>query len=434
MRRALDQEPLTSDVTSVDIVVPVFNEERALPGAVRALHAYLGQTVPYDWTVTIADNGSTDGTPEVAKELAATLDRVRVLRLEQPGRGRALRTSWSRSEADIVAYMDVDLSTSLDALPPLLSSLASGHSDISIGSRLAPGARTVRSPRREFLSRVYNKVIRWTHRARFRDAQCGFKAVRREAIMPLLPHIADDAWFFDTEMLLLGEHNGLRIHEVPVDWVEDLDSTVRLRETVWGDIAGLVRVGWAKMTGSATVPGLPRRHAPHSSHPHPVVASRTRLLRRRMFSFATIGLLSTLAWVLLYALLREVLPPLTANLIALTITTFFNTEANKRFTFQGYLGSRRNMHFKGFAVFASYYLFTSGALLLLDTLTTRDRHAWEVAVLLASSAVGTSARYLALGQWVFDNREPPAGAPGVAATASQQSAPTERRRKKQRHG
>lgn len=232
--------------STVDVVIPVYNEERALRGCVDVLKSYLDEQLPFEWTITIVDNASTDATLAIANELTEATDQVRVLHLDEKGRGRALRTAWQWSDADVVAYMDVDLSTGLDALLPLVAPLVNGHSDVSIGSRLAPSSRTVRGPKRELISRGYNALIRLSHGAKFSDAQCGFKAARTDVIRPLLGHIKDDNWFFDTELLLLAEHNGLRVHEVPVDWVEDIDTRVRIRSTALEDIRGLIRVARAK--------------------------------------------------------------------------------------------------------------------------------------------------------------------------------------------
>jgi glycosyltransferase involved in cell wall biosynthesis len=295
----------------VDIVIPVYNEARALPGCIEVLRSYLDEHFPFDWTITIVDNASTDATPEVAEGLAG--DRVRLLRLDRKGRGLALRSSWSSATADVVVYMDVDLSTGLDALLPLVASLADGHSDIAIGSRLAPGARTVRGPKREIISRCYNALIRLTHGARFSDAQCGFKAARTAVVRPLLAHVRDDAWFFDTELLLLAEHNGLRVHEVPVDWVEDTDTRVHLRSTVTADLRGLLRVARAKASGAARVADLPRRPAPKPIHPDAVLARRDTGLLWQIVSFAIIGGLSTVATLALYALFRHWWSPLLAT-------------------------------------------------------------------------------------------------------------------------
>ncbi|MFD0472920.1 glycosyltransferase [Nonomuraea thailandensis] len=259
---------------SVDIVIPVLNEERALPGCVRTLAAYL-DAFPLPWRITIVDNGSTDGTWRVAAALAGELERVHARRLDIRGRGAALRAAWQDSPADIVAYMDVDLSTDLDALFPLVASVASGHSEIAIGTRLAPGARTRRSLRREVVSRSYNALLRHGFGVRFSDAQCGFKAARTDVVRPLLGKVADDSWFFDTELLLLAEHNGLRVHEVPVDWIEDTDSRVRVVKTAIDDLKGLARVAWAisrggpgwRWRGRSRRPRTPTRWSPGPGRP-----------------------------------------------------------------------------------------------------------------------------------------------------------------------
>ncbi|HEV7450317.1 MAG TPA: glycosyltransferase, partial [Pseudonocardiaceae bacterium] len=176
----------------IEIVIPVYNEERELPGCVQVLHSYLREHFPFETTITIADNASTDATAQVARVLAEALPGVQVLRLEEKGRGRALRAAWSASDADVVAYLDVDLSTGLDALLPLVAPLINGHSDLAIGSRLAPGARTVRGTKRELISRGYNALVRLSHGASFTDAQCGFKAARTDVIRELLPAVRDE--------------------------------------------------------------------------------------------------------------------------------------------------------------------------------------------------------------------------------------------------
>ena len=226
----------------LDVVVPVYNEEADLPGCVHRLHAHLSRAFPYSFRITIADNASTDRTLAVACELAHDLRRVRVVHMEQKGRGRALAAVWSTSDAPVLAYMDVDLSTDLGGLLPLVAPLISGHSDVAIGSRLARGARVVRGPKREFISRCYNFILRSVLGVRFSDAQCGFKAVRRDAAEQLLPLVEDTGWFFDTELLVLAERAGLRIHEVPVDWVDDPDSRVDIVATAVADLKGVARV------------------------------------------------------------------------------------------------------------------------------------------------------------------------------------------------
>jgi len=189
--------------------------------------------------------------------LTAELDPVRAVRLDQPGRGRALRSAWSASDAGVLAYMDVDLSTDLNALLPLVAPLLSGHSDVAIGTRLAPGARVIRGRRREVISRCYNLLLHATLRAGFSDAQCGFKAIRADQARRLLPLTQDAGWFLDTELLVLAERAGLRIHEVPVDWTDDSDSRVDVVATALADLRGIARLGrrplgqLARFAGSA---------------------------------------------------------------------------------------------------------------------------------------------------------------------------------------
>jgi glycosyltransferase involved in cell wall biosynthesis len=226
----------------VDIVVPVYNEEAALRRSIQRLHRYLTNDFPFRWRILIADNASTDATPRIAGALALELPGVETIRLDRKGRGRALRAAWSASAAPVVCYMDVDLSTDLRALLPLVAPLLSGHSDLAIGSRLARGARVRRGPKRELISRAYNRLLRTVLRARFSDAQCGFKAARAEVVAELLPEIRDDGWFFDTELLILAQRRGLRIHEVPVDWEDDPDSRVEIVATAVHDLRGVARL------------------------------------------------------------------------------------------------------------------------------------------------------------------------------------------------
>jgi glycosyltransferase involved in cell wall biosynthesis len=242
--------------TAVDIVIPVRNEERDLGPSVRRLHAFLRDEFPFSARITIADNASDDGTWPQALALETELDGVRAVRLERPGRGGALQSVWADSDAAIFAYMDVDLSTDLNALLPLLAPLLSGHSDVAIGTRLARGARVIRGPRREVISRCYNLLLHASLGTGFSDAQCGFKAIRADAARVLLPLTADTGWFFDTELLVLAERAGLRIAEVPVDWIDDADSRVKLVATAVADLRGIVRLGTGLARGTIKVPAL----------------------------------------------------------------------------------------------------------------------------------------------------------------------------------
>lgn len=226
----------------VDVVVPVYNEERDLGPSVGRLHRFLHSGFPVPATITIADNASVDGTLAIAEQLARELPDVRVVHLDAKGRGRALRAAWLSSAADVVAYMDVDLSTDLAALHPLVAPLLAGESDVAIGSRLARGARTTRGPKRELISRGYMVVLRLMLDVRFSDAQCGFKALRSEVARQLVPQIEDQTWFFDTELLVLAQRAGLRVHEVPVTWTDDPDSRVDIIRTAIDDLRGVARL------------------------------------------------------------------------------------------------------------------------------------------------------------------------------------------------
>jgi glycosyltransferase involved in cell wall biosynthesis len=226
----------------VEVTVPVYNEEKVLAESVRKLHAYLTANLPFHFVITIADNASTDTTFAIARRMEAELPRVRAVHLDRKGRGLALRHVWGTSAADVVAYMDADLSTGLEAFLPLLAPLVSGHGDVATGSRLLPGAKVIRGPKREIISRAYNVLLRMFLAARFSDAQCGFKAGRSEVIRALLPDVQDDAWFFDTELLLLAQRRGLRICEIPVTWVEDPDSKVDIIRTALADLRGMARL------------------------------------------------------------------------------------------------------------------------------------------------------------------------------------------------
>src|SRR5260370_30187011 len=243
-------------VLQVDIVVPVRNEERDLAPSVRRLVGYVRESFPCSARVTVADNGSTDATWAIATRLARELPEVRAVHMEQAGRGRALRAIWSQSEAEVLAYMDVDLSTDLNALLPLVAPLLSGHSDVAIGTRLARGSRVIRRPKRELISRGYNLLLRTLMGARFSDAQCGFKAIRRDQAQALLPLTQDNGWFFDTAPLLLPVRAGLRLHEIPADWTDDLDSRLHIIATALADLRGMALLGVGFARGSIKVPLL----------------------------------------------------------------------------------------------------------------------------------------------------------------------------------
>ncbi|MGW7663623.1 glycosyltransferase [Streptomyces sp. NPDC054756] len=375
----------------LDVVVPVHNEQADLERSVRRLHAHLRETFPYPFRITVADNASTDATPAIAARLAAELPETEWLRLAEKGRGRALHTAWSRSRAPVLAYLDVDLSTDLAALLPLVAPLISGHSDIAIGTRLARGSRVVRGPRREVISRCYNVLLRSTLAVGFSDAQCGFKAVRRDVAERLLPLVQDSGWFFDTEMLVIAERAGLRIHEVPVDWVDDPDSRVDIWSTALADLRGIARIGAALARGTLPTARLRR----HEDGPPDGLAGQ--LLR-----FGAVGAVSTLGYVLLYALLRPAAGPQAANAVALLVCALANTAANRRLTFgvRGRGGALRHQA-KGLLVFLVGLALTSGSLAVLDRLAPDAAHLTELVVLVAANLAATLLRFLLLRAWVF---------------------------------
>ena len=386
----------------LDIVVPVYNEQSALTDSVHRLHAYLADAMPFRFRITIADNASTDDTPQIAARLAAELADVRVVRLEEKGRGRALRWVWSRSDAAVLVYMDVDLSTDLAALAPLVAPLISGHSDLAIGTRLGRGARVHRGPKREFISRCYNLILKSTLAAGFSDAQCGFKAIRADVAALLLPHVEDTGWFFDTELLVLAQRCGLRIHEVPVDWVDDPDSRVDIVATAAADLKGVGRLVRGLATGTIPVHVIAAQLG--STRP----AAPGSLLRHGV-RFGAVGVASTAAYVLLFLLLQGWIGAALANAIALALTAIGNTAANRRFTF-GVSGCPRvaRHHAEGLIVFGIALAVTSGALGLLHALAPDAHHVTELAVLVGANLVATAVRFVLLRGWVFHpgrNRE-----------------------------
>jgi putative flippase GtrA len=391
---------------AIELVIPVHNEEIDLVPSVTRVHDYLTRHIPFSFLVTIADNASTDRTWARAQALAGRLPGVRAVRLAEKGRGRALRAVWQASEAAVVAYLDVDLSTDLAALLPLVAPLVSGHSDVAIGSRLSRSARVVRGTRREVISRGYNLLLRTTLRARFSDAQCGFKAMRTPVARALLPHVTDTGWFFDTELLVLAERAGLRIHEVPVDWVDDPDSRVDIVATAWADLRGIARMLRALATGGLPLREL-RGQLGRLPLPSPVAGVPPRLARQ-LARFALVGVASTVAYLLLYLLLRTMLPAQGANVAALLVTTVGNTAANRRLTF-GIRGGRHatRAQLEGLAVLAIGLGLTSGALAGLTALAPHPSRLAEVVVLVSANLATTVLRFLLFRAWVFHPRRNP---------------------------
>ncbi len=382
----------TAPSPAVDVVIPVHNEQTDLEPAVRRLHAYLTDRFPFPACITIADNASTDGTWEIACRLTDELAGVRAVHLSAKGRGRALKQAWTSSDATVLAYMDVDLSTDLDALLPLVAPLLSGHSDVAIGTRLAHGAQVARGTKRELISRCYNLVLRTALTTGFSDAQCGFKAIRADRADLLLPLIEDDGWFFDTELLVLSERTGLRIHEVPVDWVDDPDSRVDIVATALADLRGVARIGKNLRNGSLPVQDLREAFGKNGT--------ATGFVQQAI-RFATVGVVSTVAYLLLFLLCHPGLGAQGANLLALAVTAVGNTAANRRYTFavRGRRGALRHQ-VQGLLVFALSLAVTSGSLAALHTLSNPSRPL-ELTILVVANLAATVLRFVALRGWVF---------------------------------
>jgi glycosyltransferase involved in cell wall biosynthesis len=399
-----DSDRLSFEKLRLDVVVPVYNEQTTLEHSVRALHEALGELFDEPWRITIADNASTDATAVIADKLALKLPGVRAIHLAEKGRGRALKRAWLDSEAEVVAYLDEDLSTDLRALPPLIAPLLSGHSDVAIGTRLSSNSRVVRGPKREFISRSYNFLLRRYLGVSFSDAQCGFKAMRHDVAEQLLPHVHDTGWFFDTELLVIAERAGLRIHEVPVDWVDDSQSSVDIAGTALEDLKGMVRVGRSIASGQ-----IPLERIYSELGRHPLEAARVPSFFGQVVRFAAVGIASTIAYALLYLLFELALPGQLANFLALLVTAIANVTANRRFTFgvRGRRGVVRHQ-FQGLIVFGIAWGITSGSLALLHLLRPDASSLTSLAVLTAANLLATLVRFVLFRLWLFRQQRQPA--------------------------
>ena len=368
----------------VDVVIPVYNEAAVLDANIARLHAYLTDRFPFSWRITIVDNASTDATWFRATRMARDCAQVRAVHLDRKGRGFALKTAWSASDATVVAYMDVDLSTELGALLPLVAPLVSGHSDVAIGSRLSPGASVARGPKRELISRCYNALLRAAFATSVRDAQCGFKAVRADIARRLLPAIEDDGWFFDTELLLLAEHNGLRVHDVPVDWIDDPDTRVHVVGTALGDLRGSARMAWKFLTGQGRIDFAGVVRPPLRDD-----------FGRALVTFGLIGAASTCISLMTFVLLRGAVGAVAANVGAVTVTFVANTWANARWSAR----VPRTPNWRGaFAVYLLSLAITSVALVAVEH--AGGGLAAEVAVLALTWTAASIARLAVVRSWL----------------------------------
>jgi len=378
----------------IDVVVPVYNEEDGLEASIRRLHHYLESRFPLSWRITIADNASVDRTWGIACRLANELDGVEAVHLDQQGRGRALRAVWTASDSPVVAYMDVDLSTDLDALLPLVAPLLSGHSDVAIGTRLAAGSRVVRGPKREAISRSYNLLLKATLRSGFSDAQCGFKAVRADVARAVLPLVEDEGWFFDTELLVVAEHNGLRIHEVPVDWVDDPDSRVNVVGTAKADLQGIWRMLGSIATGRASLVGGLAREPDGGRRSDADLAGQ-------LVRFASIGAVSTVVFALLFWVLVGVVGPVLAAVAALGLCTVANTAANRRLTFALRGRAGRVRHYTAGLALAALPLGLILMTLVALAASGVTSVGAQLVALTAANLVASVARFVMLRRWVF---------------------------------
>jgi putative flippase GtrA len=380
------------DHVQVEVVVPVYNEERGLAASVTTLRTYLDASFPFRTLVTIVDNGSTDGTALVAQRLASTLPGVQATILSRKGRGYALRTAWTASNADVVAYMDVDLSTNLAALLPLVGSVMSGHSDLAVGTRLARDSRVVRGPKRELISRTYSHIVRLALRSRIVDFQCGFKAMRRERAQQILPLVEDNDWFFDTELVVTAERLGVRVTETPVEWVDDPDSSVDIVATAAEDLRGI----WRMARGSHLV--LVRSRWTGGATPDDATADQ-------LLSFGGVGVFSTLSYLLLFATTWSSLGPWLANAAALAFCTLVNTALHRSLARQAsgrWRGASAPPPFV--LVLAVLYgvslTVTMAAIAIADALVGPSLPLYAMAATIANVAA-SPVRFSLLRGWVF---------------------------------
>ncbi len=374
--------PSLRPTTTVDLVVPVYDEEVTLASSIETLLA--ADTGPgTEVTIIIADNASTDSTPRIAAALAAVHPNVEYVRLEQKGRGRALSGVWQSSTADIVAYTDVDLATDIRVLEPMVEVIRSGLADVAVASRLQPGLEIERGIRREIISRCYNRLLKLSLGVGFSDAQCGFKAMSARAARELLPLVEDTEWFFDTELLARAEWSGYRIHEFGTDWIDDPDSSVDVIGTAWKDIKGIVRLRKEDRARASAEPPAPNTGA-------------------QILHFIDVGIISTVLYATIFLFGSQVVSAVTANIIALLLSTVANTALNRSHTFGVRSPHRRaTSQLKGLAAFGLCLAFTTAGLEVADGFTGAWANLGTLAVLTVANLAATVVRFVLMRTWVF---------------------------------
>ena len=394
----------TMTSTTVDLVVPVYNEESGLAASIETLLAAdTGRAT--ELTIIIADNASTDSTPVIGAALAAAHPNVEYVRLDQKGRGRALSQVWQASDADVVAYTDVDLATDIRVLDPMVEIIRSGLADVAIASRLLPGLAISRGIKREIISRCYNRLLRLSLGVGFSDAQCGFKALSAKAAKELLPQVEDSEWFFDTELLARAEWAGYRIHEFGTDWTDDPDSSVDVVDTAWKDLKGIVRLRTSGRTRAGGEVPAPNTGA-------------------QILHFVDVGIISTLLYAVLFLFAVQVVSPTVANIAALLISTVINTALNRTHTFGVRTPHQRFVsQVKGLAAFALCLAFTSAGLSLASGFTGEWASIATLAVLTAANLAATVVRFVLMRTWVFARLPRPEATDTVeSARAAQEDA------------
>lgn len=304
----------------IDVAVPVHNDADALNACVARLHGHLAESLPLPWRITIVDSASTDGTWQSAQDLAERFSGVTAMRLEAEGRGRAVRAAWGASAAPVLAYVDVQLSTDLNAFLPLVAPLLSGHSDVAVGSRFSRGARVTHAAGRGRNSRAYGRVLALTLGTGVRDTQCGFKAVRADVARLLLPAVKDNAWFFDTELLVLAERLGLRIAELPVDWTGSPDAPAGGRPLRRHHLRGMWRLAkplWLRRVNVELGGSVPRRRPVGKGH--------------AVFRFLRIAMCCAALYLAVFLALQPAVGAYWANGLTLTVVTLVCGGANRRY-------------------------------------------------------------------------------------------------------